>query len=80
MMHYHHCLQMHIETFRGIPLVPFNANATSIFERLRRTGVPVGTMALKIAAIVIANDATLLSRNPVDFRKVPELRAEDWSI
>ena len=73
-------LQMHIATFYEIPIVPFDAKAASIFERLRRTGVRLGTMDLKIAATVIANDATLLSRNLADFRKVPDLRVEDWSI
>jgi len=37
-------------------------------------------MDLKIAAIAIANDATLLSRNLRDFGKVPDLRVEDWTL
>jgi tRNA(fMet)-specific endonuclease VapC len=36
-------------------------------------------MDLKIAAIVLANSAVLLSRNLRDFHKVPGLRAEDWT-
>lgn len=39
----------------------------------------IGTMDLKIAAIALANDATLLSRNLRDFGKVPGLRVEDWT-
>ena len=37
-------------------------------------------MDLKIAAIVLANGATLLSRNLSDFRKVPGLKVEDWTL
>jgi tRNA(fMet)-specific endonuclease VapC len=37
-------------------------------------------MDLKIAAIVLAHDATLLSRNLSDFRKVPGLKVEDWTL
>jgi len=37
-------------------------------------------MALKIAAIVLVNDATLLTRNSSDFAKMPGLRVEDWSV
>jgi tRNA(fMet)-specific endonuclease VapC len=36
-------------------------------------------MDLKIAATAISHNALLLSRNLVDFRKVPRLRVEDWT-
>ena len=36
-------------------------------------------MDLKIAAIVIANEASLLSRNLMDFSKIPGLKVEDWA-
>ncbi len=72
-------LQTHIETFRDVPILPFNAAAADEFERLRRMRIRIGTMDLRIDAIVLANNATLLTRNLGDFSKVPGLRAEDWS-
>jgi tRNA(fMet)-specific endonuclease VapC len=36
-------------------------------------------MDLKIAAIALANKATLLTRNTADFSKVPALMTENWS-
>lgn len=72
-------LQRHIETFQGIPMLPFDAKAATEFERLRQARIRIGTMDLKIAAIALANDATLLTRNLADFAKVPDLKAEDWS-
>jgi len=73
-------LETHIETFRGVPILSFDANAAVEFERLRQARIRVGTMDLKIAAIALANGATLLTRNLTDFRKVPNLRADDWSV
>ena len=35
-------------------------------------------MDLKIAAIVLARQATFLSANLRDFRQVPNLYVEDW--
>jgi predicted nucleic acid-binding protein len=35
---------------------------------------------LKIAAIALKHDATLLARNLTDFGMVPDLRVEDWTV
>jgi predicted nucleic acid-binding protein len=58
----------------------FDERAATEFQRLRRSRLRIGTMDLKIAAIVLAHDATLLSRNLSDFRKVPGLKVEDWTL
>jgi tRNA(fMet)-specific endonuclease VapC len=73
-------LQGHIETFAGVPILPFNVQAVAEFARLRQAGVRIGTMDLKIAAIALAHDATVLTRNVSDFGKVTGLKVEDWSV
>jgi len=73
-------LRRHIARFRNIPLTDYNARAAEEFERLRRARVRIGTADLKIAAIALANDATLWTRNLSDFGKVPGLRAEDAAL
>ena len=40
--------------------------------------VSIGTLDLKIAAITLAHDAVLLSRNRKDFEQVPGLKFENW--
>lgn len=46
---------------------------------LRRLRIRIGTMDLRIASIALAHGAKLLTRNSVDFAKVPELTIEDWT-
>lgn len=50
------------------------ANQNLWLRRLR-----IGTMDLKIAATALASEATLVTRNTVDFGKVLGLKMEDWS-
>ena len=50
-----------------------------VYQNLWIQKLRVGTMDLKIAAIALANDATLVTRNTIDFQRVPGLRIEDWT-
>ncbi len=72
--HLHRCL----ETFASMSILPFDEDAAVIFQHFQKAKVRIGTMDLKIAAICVAHDATLLSRNLVDFERVPGLRAANW--
>jgi tRNA(fMet)-specific endonuclease VapC len=71
-------LQRRIAFFAAWHVLPWDTNAADILQGLRRQRVRIGTMDLKIASIVLAYDATLLSRNLRDFQQVPNLRVEDW--
>ena len=72
-------LQHHIESFKAMPVVGFADAAAIEFQRLRKLGVRIGTMDLRIASIALTLGATVLSRNMRDFRQVPGLTVEDWS-
>src|SRR5262249_3572326 len=72
-------LKRHLDNYRKAIVLEFDEGAAIAFQRLKSQRIRIGTSDLRIAAIVIANDATLLSRNMVDFRKVPGLRVEDWT-
>ena len=61
-------------------VVLFDEAAAIAYQKLRRLRIRIGTMDLKIAAIVIAQNGILLSKNLKDFRKVPGLRVEDWTV
>src|SRR5262245_21365911 len=55
----------------GWTVVPFDESDAERFEQLRATGVRIGSMDLKIAAIALIHDALVLSANLQDFQKVP---------
>lgn len=72
-------LQRRIEFFAAWEVLPWTEGAADILLDLRRQGIRIGTMDLKIAAIALSHRATLLSRNLVDFAQVPRLAVEDWT-
>ena len=67
-----------MEDFQTRPILSFDESAATNLERLRRERIRVGTMDLKIAAIVMAHDATLVTLNRRDFEKIPGLKLSDW--
>jgi tRNA(fMet)-specific endonuclease VapC len=67
-----------LEDFQSRPILDFEERAVASLEQLRRAKIRVATMDMKIAAIVIANDATLVTLNRRDFARIPNLRLSDW--
>ncbi len=61
-------------------VVPIDATAAAEFDRLRadKKLKKIGRADLLIAAITLANRATLASRNLKDFQQVPGLQVENW--
>jgi len=78
-IHVYSRLMTHLDTFRGLAVLEFTQSAASISQQLRSNQMRIGTMDLKIAAVALAHDAVVVSRNVSDFAKVPGLRVEDWS-
>jgi tRNA(fMet)-specific endonuclease VapC len=61
-------------------ILAVDAAAAAEFDRLRQNKkLKIGRADLLIAAITLANQATLVTRNQKDFRKLPGLRIENWA-
>ena len=72
--------QRMLSDFAAMAVAPFDVSASHLFESLRASKIRIATMDLRIASIALANDWTLLSRNSVDFTRVPNLRVQDWTL
>jgi len=73
-------LQETMTFYASIRVLPYDAEAQAQFAQLRRQRVRIGTQDLRIAAITLSRQATLVTRNTRDFAKVPALNIVDWSM
>lgn len=73
-------LKKQLENYCAISVIEFDERSAVEFQRLKKLYPRLGSMDLKIAAIAIANDAILLTRNLKDFGQIEELRSEDWTV
>ena len=69
-----------LDDFKNLNILKFDQNASTIYTEFRRQRIRIGTQDLRIAAIVLANNAILVTRNNQDFSQVPDLVQEDWTI
>ena len=72
-------LEKILSDFSRSQVLPFDEAAADIFDDLRSQKIRIGTMDLRIGSIALATGMTVLSRNLVDFQRVPNLNAEDWT-
>ncbi len=68
------------ELLAELIVIPLDEAALTFFRRLRQTrGLKaMGRADLLIASIVLANKATLVTRNLRHFRIIPQLRLTNW--
>ena len=69
---------------RGIQILDLDEAAASAYGSIRaeleRVGTPIGANDMWIAAHALALDATLLTANEREFRRVPGLRVENCTL
>jgi len=71
-----------IEFLRFVSVLDWPADAARIYGDLRahleRAGRVIGAMDMLIAAHALHERATLITDNLAEFRRVPELKLENW--
>lgn len=61
------------------PVLPVTEASLNRADQLVKSRINVGKMDLKIAALALELDATVVTNNLRDFSRVPGLKVEDWS-
>ena len=65
--------------YRNIAVWQYTEQAVQLVSVLRKGKIRIGSQDLKIAAIALLAQATILTRNTKDFAQVPNLLIEDWT-
>ena len=68
------------QSYTTVAVLTFDAAAGVVFDGLTAQRIRVGTMDLRIASIALSRSLTVLTRNLRDFRRVPGLQSEDWTV
>ncbi len=69
-----------IRELAGWDALPFSVSAIQRFQALLRQKLNVGGNDLRIAAIALDVGAIVITRNLRDFRRIPGVQCEDWSV
>jgi tRNA(fMet)-specific endonuclease VapC len=65
--------------YQSITILAFDHAAALEHQQLRKRYPRLGNMDLKIAAIALTQNATLLTRNDIDFGQIDGLAIENWA-
>jgi len=68
--------------FQEFATLPFDEKCEEVYGGIRAqlalAGTPIGLNDLLIAAVALANEATIVTHNTAEFGRVSGLRIEDW--
>ena len=71
-------LLLALNFYRDKDCLPFNDAVIAVFDQLK-SKIRIGTNDIAIAAITLSVNGVLITRNSVDFERVPNLVIEDWT-
>ena len=72
-------LHRQLRLYGGLLIMDFDEIAATHFQSLRKQFRRHKENDLKIAAIALAHQALVVTRNLRDFEQIPGLRSEDWT-
>ena len=78
--HGYRMFQRILAQYAAMNVLPFDEAASTQFADLKPRRLRVATLDLRIASIALSRGLTLLTRNTIDFSRIPGLSFEDWTI
>ncbi|MCX7409551.1 MAG: type II toxin-antitoxin system VapC family toxin [Planctomycetota bacterium] len=78
--HGYRMFQRILRQYAAMNLLPYDEAASDQFTNLKPRRLRVGTFDLRIASIALSRGMTLLTRNTIDFARIPGLNFEDWTV
>jgi tRNA(fMet)-specific endonuclease VapC len=69
-----------LELMAGWEILPLSVSALARFDVLKLAKLNIGPNDLRIAAVTLEAGGIVVTRNLRDFRRVPGLISEDWSV
>ncbi|MBI3249538.1 MAG: type II toxin-antitoxin system VapC family toxin [Deltaproteobacteria bacterium] len=77
--HGHAALVQTVFYFEKWNILIFSGEAYVIFHQLQKQRIRIGSQDLRIAAIALFHDFTVITSNLRDFVRVPNLKIADWT-
>ena len=65
--------------FSEMNVLDFDHRALTHYQNLKKQKIRIGSQDLKIGAIALTHQMTLVTRNSKDFIQIPDLTVEDWT-
>ncbi len=66
----------------SLEVLPYDSKASYVYGKIRKNleskGTPIGSMDTLIAAHAISSNSILVTNNEKEFRRIPELKIENW--
>jgi tRNA(fMet)-specific endonuclease VapC len=69
-----------VKDVSGFQLRPYSQAAEQRFRELKKVAKNVRAMDIRLAAHAITAGATVVTRNAIDFGRIPGVRFVDWSV
>ena len=76
----HAALVQTILYFSNWNILLYHEDADAMVRRYRKQGIRIGSQDLRIAAIALLQEFTVVTSNLRDFTQVPKLKVEDWTV